>query len=149
MRHRKHTFKIGRTSSHRRAMLANMACSLLSTGRIKTTITRGKEVRRLTEKMITLAKDGSLAARRRAISILGQKPVVRGLFDETGPRFQDRQGGYTRIIKFAARQGDAAEMCFVELVTEPIGSKPQVEDEAVAAEVVEPSETAVEEAEQA
>ncbi len=137
MRHRKHTFKIGRKPAHRRAMLANMACSLLRAGRIKTTLTRGKEVRRLVDKMITLGKNGSLAARRRAISILGQKDVVRYLFDELSAGFAERQGGYTRVLKLGQRQGDAAEMCFVELVSEPVsgrGDTVGADDQTMAAE---------------
>ncbi len=120
MRHRKRSFKNGRKPAHRRAMLANLACSLIRFGRVETTIARAKEVRRMAEKMITLAKNGSLAARRRAISSMGQKEVVRYLFNELGETYQQRQGGYTRIIKSGARQGDAAEMCFIELVTEPM-----------------------------
>ncbi len=123
MRHRNHTFKIGRTSAHRRAMMANMACSLFLEGQIRTTLTRAKELRRIAERMITLGKDGSLHARRRAISILGQKPAVRLLFAEIAPRYTERQGGYTRILKLGKRLGDAAETCLVQLVTEPLESK--------------------------
>ncbi len=116
MRHRKRRFKNSRTSAHRRAMLANLACSVLSSGRVETTVPRAKEVRRLVEKMITLGKDGSLAARRRAVTTLGQKPVVRHLFDQLSDNFEARQGGYTRIVKTGVRRGDAAEMCLIELV---------------------------------
>ncbi len=154
MRHRKHKFKIGRRPAHRRAMLANMACSLFISGRIQTTLTRAKEVRRLVEKMITLAKNGSLASRRRAIAILGQKAVVKKLFDETVERFQERQGGYTRILKIGIRQGDAADMCFLELVTEPMTAKATIGETAAPAEATseeEPvaSETATDDQESA
>lgn len=125
MRHRKNSFKNGRKPAHRRAMLANLGCSLLRSGRVETTIARAKEVRRLVEPMITLAKDGSLAARRRAISILGQQDVVRYLFNDLAASYQQRQGGYTRIIKTGTRHGDAAEMCFIELVHEPLSDQPE------------------------
>lgn len=135
MRHRKRTFKINRTSSHRRAMLANMACSLLEEGQIETSVTRGKEVRRLAEKMITLGKRGSLHARRQAISKLRQPRVVKKLFDDVAPCFQDRTGGYTRILRLGRRVGDAAEICLVQLVTEPVASKDKAaEPEQAAAE---------------
>ncbi len=120
MRHRKRRFKNSRTSAHRRAMLANLACSVLGSGRVETTLPRAKEVRRLVERMITLGKDGSLAARRRAVTILGQKPVVKHLFDQLSDNFAARQGGYTRILKTGARRGDAAEMCLIELVEEGV-----------------------------
>ncbi|OPZ28037.1 MAG: 50S ribosomal protein L17 [Lentisphaerae bacterium ADurb.BinA184] len=121
MRHRKYTFKIGRSSSHRRAMMANMVCSLLVEGQVKTGLVRGKEMRRRAERMITLGKQGTLAARRRAVAILHQRPVVKRLFDEIAPRYAGRQGGYTRIIRLAPRVGDACDMCLVQLVTEPVG----------------------------
>jgi len=125
MRHRKNSLKLGLKPAHRRAMFANMACSLLRAGRIETTLTRGKEVRRLVERMVTLGKKGTLADRRRAVSILGQKDVVKYLFDELSPRYSDRHGGYTRVFKLDQRQGDAAEMCLVEMVAEPVSASPQ------------------------
>lgn len=126
MRHRNYTFKIGRTSEHREALLANMACSLFKAGRISTTVTKAKAARRLAEKMITLGKDAltaekpadALNARRRAIAELGQKDVVRMLFKDIAPRYAQRRGGYTRIIRIGQRIGDAADMCFLELLTE-------------------------------
>jgi large subunit ribosomal protein L17 len=118
MRHRKFTFKIGRTSSHRRALLANAACSLLVEQRITTTVVKAKQIRRLAEKMITLGKRGTLHARRRAISILRQPGVVARVFSEVAPRFENRDGGYTRIVHLGKRLGDAADMCILELVGE-------------------------------
>ncbi|MFA4945315.1 MAG: 50S ribosomal protein L17 [Lentisphaeria bacterium] len=116
MRHRKDTFKINRHGGHRKSLLANMVCSLYKSGRIATTTVRAKVVRRLAEKMITLGKDGSLAARRRAIAALRQKDVVRLLFAEIAPRYAARPGGYTRIIHVGQRVGDAADMSFLELL---------------------------------
>ncbi|MCF7853552.1 MAG: 50S ribosomal protein L17 [Candidatus Pacebacteria bacterium] len=123
MRHRKRTFKIGRTSAHRRAMLANMACSAIVEGQIQTTVTKAKELRRVVDRMITLGKRGTLHARRRAIAVLRQPAVVRVLFDEVAPKYSDRQGGYTRVLKLNRRVGDAAEMCILELVNEPVTPK--------------------------
>lgn len=116
MRHRKYTFKIGRTSSHRRSLLANATCSLIEHGRITTTLAKAKEIRRVADKMVTLAKDGSLHARRQAIAELKQVDKVRKLFSEIGPQFQERAGGYTRLMKLGPRIGDNAEMCIVEFV---------------------------------
>lgn len=108
--------KLGRPTDHRMAMLRNMTTSLLENGRIKTTVPRAKEVRRTAEKMITLGKKGDLAARRRAASFITKPEVVRQLFDEIAPNYEDRNGGYTRIIKIGPRVGDAAEMAYIELV---------------------------------
>ncbi|NOY80659.1 MAG: 50S ribosomal protein L17 [Kiritimatiellaeota bacterium] len=116
MRHRKHTFKIGRTASHRRALLANLACSLIREGRVVTTVAKAKEARRLAEKMITLARKGTLHGRRRAIAILHHVSTVHRLFEEIGPEYKNRNGGYTRIVRTGPRRGDAAEMCILELV---------------------------------
>jgi len=116
MRHRKHTFRVGRKPAHRHSMLANMACSLIAEGRITTTVVKAKEVRRLTEKMITLGKRGDLHSRRLAIAKLQQPIVVRHLFEVIAPDFQNRDGGYTRIIRLGTRRGDAAEMCIIELL---------------------------------
>lgn len=120
MRHRKFTFKIGRTSAHRKAMMANAACSLIREERIKTTVTKAKQIRRLTEKMITLGKRGTLHARRRAIAVLRQPAVVAVLFRDVAPRYEHRHGGYTRIMKLGPRLGDGAELCLLELVTEAV-----------------------------
>jgi large subunit ribosomal protein L17 len=137
MRHRKHTFKVGRTSSHRKALLSNLVCSLFQEGRIQTTVTKAKEARRLAEKMITLGKRGTLHDRRRAIANLRQPNVVAKMFAEIAPRYQERNGGYTRILKLGRRQGDAAEMCVFELVTEPLAAKTAA-PETVAEVVAEP-----------
>jgi len=116
MRHRKHTFKIGRRPDHRRAMLRNQVCSLIFEGRIKTSVTKAKETRRLAERMVTLGKSGTLHHRRRAISKLHNVEAVGILFDEIAPQYREREGGYTRIIRAGHRRGDAAELCFLEFV---------------------------------
>ena len=135
MRHRKHTFKVGRTSEHRDSMLGNLACSLFIEGRISTTLPKAKELRRFAEKMITLGKDGTLAARRRAISVMGQPKVVSRLFKEVAPRFTTRAGGYTRIIKLGQRIGDGADMCFIELLSAEAPTAPAETAPAAAAPV--------------
>lgn len=116
MRHRVHTFKVGRTSAHRRAMLANMASSLFVHGQIKTTVVKAKELRRFAEKLITLGKQGDLHRRRLAVSRMRDKDATKVLFDEVAPKFADRNGGYTRIIRLGKRVGDNAEMCLIQLV---------------------------------
>ena len=116
MRHRVHTFKIGRSGSHRRAMLANMVSSLFMNGKIETTLVKGKEARMFAEKLITLGKKGDLHHRRLAVSRLRDKAAVKKLFDEIAPAYADRNGGYTRVLKLGYRQGDAAQMCIVQLV---------------------------------
>ena len=108
--------KLGRDTAHRKAMLRNLVTDLLREGRITTTLTRAKEARRQAEKMITLAKRGDLHARRQALAYIYHESVVTKLFDEIGPSYADRQGGYTRILKLGPRQGDNAEMAFLELV---------------------------------
>lgn len=108
--------KLGRDSAHRKAMLRNMVTDLLREGRITTTLTRAKEAGRQTEKMITLAKRGDLHARRQALAYIYDEAVVNKLFEEIGPSYSERQGGYTRILKLGPRQGDNAEMVFLELV---------------------------------
>lgn len=110
------TRKLGRPTDHRRAMLRAMVTYLLENGRIETTITRAKEVRSMTEKMITLAKDDSLANKRAAMAYVTKEAVVKKLFDEIGPKYKEVNGGYCRIIKTGPRRGDAAEMCIIELV---------------------------------
>ena len=116
MRHKVDTFKVGRSSAHRRAMLANMACSLFNCGRIETTLVKAKELRRFAERLITVAKKGDLHRRRIAFSRLRDKQTVKLLFDEIAPGYADRVGGYTRILKLGQRRGDAAEMCIIMLV---------------------------------
>lgn len=108
--------KLGRTSAHRKAMLRNLVTDLFREGRITTTDTRAKEARRQAEKMITLAKRGDLHARRQVLAYVYDEAVVAKLFDEIAPKYEDRQGGYTRILKLGPRQGDNAEMSFLELV---------------------------------
>lgn len=116
MRHRKKGRKLNRTSSHRRAMLANMATALFTNERIKTTEAKAKELRSLVERMITLAKRGDLHSRRLVLRVIRDKKVASKLFDDIAPRFSEREGGYTRIIKLGPRQGDAAPMSILELV---------------------------------
>ena len=116
MRHQRAGKKLGRDSAHRRALYANLAGALIEHGRIKTTEAKAKAVKPLAEQMITLGKRGDLHARRQAVAFLRQKPVVKSLFDDIAPRYAERPGGYTRIIKLGPRLGDAAEMAYIELV---------------------------------
>ena len=110
------TRKLGRSSAHRKAMLRAMVTFLLEKGRIETTVTRAKEVRAMAEKMITLAKKNNLAAYRQALSYLTKEDVAKKLFDQIGPKYADRNGGYTRVLKMGPRRGDAAEMAIIQLV---------------------------------
>ena len=119
MRHRHGLRKLNRTSSHRLAMLRNMTNSLFTHEAIKTTLPKAKELRRVAEPLITLAKDATLANRRLAFDRLRDRDVVTKLFNELGPRYKARPGGYLRILKFGYRQGDAAPMALVELVDRP------------------------------
>ena len=116
MRHQKKTIKLSRTAEHRKALLANQVCSLIAHQRIKTTLAKAKAVRPLAEKMVTFGKNGSLHARRMALSMLRQKNAVKKLFDEIAPRSADRNGGYTRIVKLGQRKSDSASMAFIEWV---------------------------------
>ncbi|MBR0458284.1 MAG: 50S ribosomal protein L17 [Victivallales bacterium] len=116
MRHHVHTFKVGRTTAHRKSMLSNAVNSLLQHGRITTTLVKAKEIRRFADKMITLGKKDTLHARQLAIAYLKQHDTVKSLFQEVAPSYKERQGGYTRIMKLGPRRGDAAEMCILELV---------------------------------
>lgn len=120
MRHQKAGRKLGRTASHRRAMLRNMATSLFEHGRIETTLAKAKELRRVAEKMITKGKRGDLHARRQALQVIRSKAVVKTLFEVISPVYQNRNGGYTRILQLDRRQGDGAPMCIIELVDNPI-----------------------------
>ena len=108
--------KLGRPSAHRKSMLRNLVTDLFKYGRIQTTQDRAKETRRMAEKMITLGKRGDLHARRQALAYIYDEDVVRELFDNIAPKYAERNGGYTRIIKLGQRQGDTAEMVFLELV---------------------------------
>jgi len=139
MRHRRSGRKLGRDSAHRRALYANLASALIEHGRIRTTIAKAKEVRPIAEQMITLGRRGDLASRRRAIGYLRSHEVVHKLFSEVAPRFADRPGGYSRIVRLGPRQGDGAEMVYLELVdfvpeAEPAPVRRQREPEEVPAE---------------
>lgn len=116
MRHRRKTVKLQRTASHRRALLANLAASLIEHGRIRTTLAKAKALRPIADKLVTLAKRNTLHARRQAISYLQQKDQVTKLFDSVAPAAANRQGGYTRIIKLGARMSDSAPMAYIEFV---------------------------------
>ena len=124
MRHRKVGRQLGRNSSHRKAMFRNMACSLFEHEVIKTTLPKAKELKRVAEPLITLAKNDSVANRRLAFARTGSKETVGKLFAELGPRYIERPGGYTRILKCGFRSGDTAPMAFVELI-----DRPKVDDE--------------------
>jgi len=119
MRHRKSGRHLSRTSSHRKAMFKNMANSLFTHEGIRTTLPKAKELRRVAEPLITLAKEDSVARRRLAFARLRDRQVVTKLFNELGPRYQSRPGGYLRILKCGFRQGDNAPMAYVELVDRP------------------------------
>ncbi len=108
--------KLGRTSDQRKAMLRAMVTYLLENGQIKTTVTRAKEVAPLAEKMISLAKKNDLATYRQALAFITKEDVAKKLFDEIGPKYESRTGGYTRIVRIGPRRGDAAEMAIVELI---------------------------------
>ena len=123
MRHRHGLRKLNRTSSHRLAMLRNMTCSLLKHEIIKTTLPKAKELRRVVEPIITLGKAPSLANRRLAFNRLRDRDMVVKLFDEIGPRYATRNGGYLRILKFGFRKGDNAPMALVELIDRPEGGE--------------------------
>jgi large subunit ribosomal protein L17 len=119
MRHRKSGRRLGRNSSHRKAMYRNMAASLLRHETIRTTLPKAKELRRVVEPLITLAKEDDVARRRRAFDRLRDKEAVGKLFNELGPRFKERPGGYLRILKMGYRPGDAAPMALVQLLDQP------------------------------
>ena len=123
MRHGKKVAKLGRTDSHRKAMLSNMMTSLFANEKITTTQVRAKELKRSAEKMITFAKRGDLHARRQVLRIIADKQVVAKLFDEIGPRYKSRNGGYTRVVKMGPRRGDGAFMSIIELVDRPGASE--------------------------
>jgi large subunit ribosomal protein L17 len=116
MRHLKRTAKLGRTGSHRNAMLANLVCSLIIHKRVTTTLSKARAARSVAEKVMTLGKSGTLHARRLAAARLHQEDAVRILFNEIAPSQKERRGGYTRIVKLNQRQGDAAELAILELV---------------------------------
>ncbi len=129
MRHRKSGRRLGRNSPHRKAMFRNMAASLLRHETIKTTLPKAKELRRVVEPLITLAKEDGVANRRLAFDRLRDKEIVGKLFKDVGPRFKDRPGGYLRILKTGPRPGDAAPMAIVQLVDGPAGEAEAAADE--------------------
>ena len=116
MRHRKTGRKLGRDSAHRKALFANLAVAVIENGRIRTTEAKAKEVRPFVEELVTLGKRGDLAAHRQAVSVLRSKGAAHILFSEVAPRFAERPGGYTRIVKIGPRAGDAARMVYLEFV---------------------------------
>ena len=124
MRHRRSGRKLGRDASHRKALYANLASALIEHGRIKTTAAKAKEVKPVAEQMITLGRRGGVHARRQALKLLRSQDVVHKLFSEVGPRFADRPGGYSRIVRIGPRLGDAAEMVYLELVDHVAEARP-------------------------
>ena len=112
------TRKLGRTSDHRKAMLRGRVTYLIENGQIETTVTRAKEVKAMAEKMITVAKDSSLHSKRQVYSNITKEAVAKNLKDEVAPKYADKIGGYTRILKTGPRRGDAAEMCIIELIND-------------------------------
>lgn len=132
MRHNKSGKRLGRNSSHRSAMLRNMVTSLIQHEKITTTDSRAKELRKLADRMITLGKRGDLHARRQALQVIQDRDVVAKLFEMVGPRYKDRPGGYTRIIKLGSRLGDNAPLSQIELVEEELKAKVSEAGEAEA-----------------
>lgn len=137
MRHRRKTVKLGRSAAHRDALLANQALSLIEHGRIKTTLAKAKAVKPLAEKLVTLAKTGSLHARRRALALLHNNSArttkaVGKLFSEIGPRSATRNGGYTRIVKLGPRQSDSAPIAYIEWVDIAVAEETKPEPEKAA-----------------
>jgi large subunit ribosomal protein L17 len=134
MRHQKKTVKLGRSQSHRDALIANQICSLIEHNRIKTTLAKAKAVRPLAERMVTLGKKNTLHARRTALSYLRHnEDAVKKLFEDVAPRSATRNGGYTRIVKLGYRQSDAAPMAFIEWVDAPVAEEPMPTTEAAPA----------------
>ena len=148
MRHQRTGKKLGRDSSHRRALYANLTAELIEHERIKTTVTKAKAVKPIAEQMITLGRRGDIHARRQAVAFLGSKDIVHKLFDELGPRYAERPGGYSRIVRLGPRPGDSAEMVYLELVDAQLVFKRKLSDveaeETAAAEAEEPEAEAEE-----
>lgn len=136
MRHRRNTTKLKRTAAHRRSLLANLACSLIEHGRIRTTLAKAKALRPVAEKMIGLGKRGDLHARRQAVAFLRQKDIAKKLFEEVAPLSKDRPGGYCRITKLGARMTDSASMAIIEWVDQPAETEAVDTEAAAAAEPV-------------
>jgi large subunit ribosomal protein L17 len=147
MRHRNKTAKLQRNATQRRALLSNLACSLIEHGRIRTTLAKAKALRPLAEKLVTLGKRGDLHARRQAVAFLRQKDVVKKLFEEVAPRSMERQGGYCRITKLGARMTDSAQMAYIEWVDLPGEDDDESVAEPAAAAAAPVADTATEEAE--
>jgi len=155
MRHRKNTLKLGRTSQHRDLMLANLVSDLINHNRVRTTLAKAKAMRPLAERMVTLGKKGSLHHRRQAVATLHQKDAVKKLFADLAPKYADRAGGYTRIIKLGPRNSDAAPMAQIEWVEAEFTPKPKKEkakpeakkESKPAAKEEKPEETPAEETE--
>lgn len=116
MRHRVAGVKLGRSTAHRRALFRNLVTALLEREAVRTTDAKAKELRRWADRMITLGKQGTLHARRRAGAVIARRSVLRKLFDDIAPRYRERSGGYTRVVKLGMRQGDAASISLIELV---------------------------------
>ena len=132
MRKRRKTVKLQRDAAHRRSLLANLTCSLIEHGKIRTTLAKAKALRPVAEKMVTLGKRGDLHARRQAIAFLGQKDAVKALFAEIAPAAADRQGGYCRITKLGARVSDSAPMAIIEWMDVPASAEEVVAETAEA-----------------
>jgi len=148
MRHKVAGFKLGRTTSHRRSLLRNMVTSLIMEERIETTVPKAKALRPSIEKMITLGKKGDLAARRRAAAYVMTDEALAKLFDTLGPRFGDRQGGYTRIVRTAWQKGDGADKAFIELLgSEQVLDEKRQKRAEIRAKKAEETRKAMEEAE--
>ena len=128
MRHLKRTAKLGRTGTHRNAMLANLVCSLIKHRRVQTTLAKAKAARSVAEKMITLGKSGTIHDRRLAAGRLHSEEAAKVLFTELAPVFKDRNGGYTRIVQMHQRQGDAAQLAILEWVDAPVEVAPAPEE---------------------
>ena len=128
MRHGKRGRKLGRTASHKKAMLNNMATSLFTNGKVRTTLPKAKELRGVAERLISFAKRGDLHARRQVLRRIQNKVVLTKLFDEIGPSYADRSGGYTRILKLGPRRGDSSELCLIELVADDAITESEVEE---------------------
>src|ERR671918_1869425 len=140
MRHRVGGRKLGRTSSHRTAMFRNMAAALIKHEQITTTLPKAKELRPVVEKLVTLGKRGDLHARRQAIAQIRDEVIVKKLFDVLGPRYQERQGGYTRVLKAGFRYGDNAPMAVIEFVDRDVDARGQDSGPSQKDELVEAAE---------
>ncbi len=144
MRHKKSGKRLGRNTSHRKAMMRNMVTSLFHHEKITTTDARAKELRKLAEKLITMARRGDLHSRRLVMQIVRDKKTVAKLFDTIAPRYMERPGGYTRIIKLGHRSGDNASLSLIELVEEELTIKPKKKKPAASKKVAKPAEPVVE-----